>query len=243
MVDDQASTPRRLWVIVAGLLAGALIGLVLGQSAGTSVSTSELLVSGSISLDPNTDTALQSNQYVSQRMPTYAQLASSDVVTGPATEQLGLEPGSLTGAVVATAVPETAVVQLEVSGPSPQAAQDRATAVTAALRTAIENIENIPASPTAPAQNRVRLSVVSEAGLPSAPRLSSTVLLVLGAVVGLGIGVAVRFELGRRERAEQRRRPAYDPTGGSMTTALPSRTPNGRAPTPSAVARPARDRP
>lgn len=205
MAEERGGATRRWWwLIVVGLVIGAGAGNVLGQASETNVSTAQVLVNpaGGIEID----IAYTGNQYVSARMPTYAALASTDSVTDRATEALGIEPGSLVGAVTATVgTVDATVIDLAVTGPSPQEAQGRATAVVDALQAVLLETENPPAQPP-----RVNLNVISPASLPDAAPLGATTVMIIGAVVGL-LGGAVAFSvLSRRDRAAQRRRDTYD---------------------------------
>ncbi|MFD1046573.1 hypothetical protein ACFQ1S_13920, partial [Kibdelosporangium lantanae] len=73
------------WFIAAGVVVGLVAGFYVGNRAATSpyTSSAEVLMTGQG--DPaQVDSAYSSNQYVNQRMSTYAQIASSAQVTGPA---------------------------------------------------------------------------------------------------------------------------------------------------------------
>src|SRR5206468_2086753 len=80
------------WVLVLGAVLGAVVGLVVDlRLAGADyTSSSQVLISGGGSAE-SSDAAYNSNQYINQRMSTYAQLASSDQVVVPASKQLGID--------------------------------------------------------------------------------------------------------------------------------------------------------
>lgn len=145
------------WVLALGVVLGAAAGgTVAGQAAAQSTSTSAVLVLGTLT-DGTADSALTSNQYVNQRMLTYPSIAVSDLVTQPAAQRLSLPPGELAGTITATVVPDATVIDLQVTGPTPEEAKRRNDAVTAALQAAITQTENLPGQPP-----RVQLSVVSQ---------------------------------------------------------------------------------
>lgn len=197
------------WVPVLAIVVGSTLGyLAVGATASDPSSTSAVLVLGTFPPDPEVnaaDAALSSNQYVNQRMPTYPQIAVSDIVTGPATEELGLEPGALAGTITATTEPDTTVLLLEVTGPTAEEAQLRNQAVTGALRQAIEQTENAAEQPP-----RVQLSVVSEPSLPSAPAVGGGTGIVIGAIVGALVGFATTSNLVSRARARRFRQEGLD---------------------------------
>lgn len=221
MSDEARSRPLHyLWVLVVAVLVGAAGGYVVGGSAGaTQTSTSSLLVVGAF-VDDGADLALASNQYVTQRMPTYPEIAVSDLVTGPATAELGAAPDGLDGAITATAAENATVIQLEVTGSDPAEAQRRNQAVTTALQQAIEQTENVPPQPP-----RVAISVVSQPSLPGEPALGAGAGALIGVVVGAAAGVAMMFQLARRARLRRFRRESVLGPGSGRGT-----EPAGRAP-------------
>ena len=87
------------WVLVLGAVLGAVVGLVVDlRLAGADyTSSSQVLISGGGSSD-SSDSAYNSNEYINQRMSTYAQLASSDQVVVPASKQLGIDSADLDAA-------------------------------------------------------------------------------------------------------------------------------------------------
>lgn len=217
--------------IVVGLGAGYVVG---GKLSSTLTSSSQLVVQGALTVgapDP-ADAALTSNQYVSQRMLTYPGIATSDRVITPAAEQLGLEPGEIAGTITATAVADSSILDIAVTGPTPEEAQRRAEAVTNAVIGAIEGLEN----PPSPAPARVDLQVISPAGLPDEPAIGPTLAAVIGAVLGGLIGAASMVSLASGHRAKQRRRDTYQGsfpdradmtprTNGAGAAAVPPRRP------------------
>ncbi len=200
MQDDLRSGLRRWWWLPAiGVVIGILAGWTLGQTSV--VSSSEVLVSGGrTDSDGTSDSALTSNQYVNQRMPTYGRLATSSLVLDPATTRLGLERGALDGAVTATVEPEIAVVTLDVTGTAPEEARRRNEAVTVALEQAILRTENLPGQ--AP---RVQLLTVSPSSLPDSPTVPRFLGASVGGVTGLLLGLLATLGLARSRRARPRR--------------------------------------
>jgi capsular polysaccharide biosynthesis protein len=156
------------WVLVAGLVAGGAGGYWLCHhlNAKPSTSTSQVLVSGRFT-DNQVDSSYTANQYVDQRMSTYAAVADSEEVTGPAARALRSDPATVAGEISATVVDGTTVLNLAVTGPTPVAAHDNGVAVTNAFVAAITRLESIGG------ESRVALSVITPSDLPPAVSLGS----------------------------------------------------------------------
>jgi len=172
------------WVLVAGLVVGGAGGWWLDHhlSDRPYVSTSQVLVSGRFT-DNQVDSAYTSNQYVDQRMSTYAAVANSEQVTGPAARALGSDPGTVSGETTATVVDGTTVLNLVVTGASPAAAHANGVAVTNSFVTAITQLETIGNG-----QSRVALSIITPSDIPPARSLASAgVWLAGGALAGAAL--------------------------------------------------------
>ena len=178
---------RLIWrgalLVVACMILGAAAGLLLAFRPVLAVSSSQLLIVGSGSWDTSGDGVLRRNEYVNQRMPTYPVLATSDITVDAAATALGISPADLMGSITATAVPETTVITIDVSAPTPEEARARNTAVVDALSKAITETENLPTQP-----ERVNLVVVSPPSLPAVGQPRIPLYPVAGA---LGGGLAV----------------------------------------------------
>lgn len=227
-----------LWLLVllGGLLGGAL-GYVAAGSLAPRTSSSEVLVLG-LFTDPTFDSALTANQYVTQRMITYGALARSDLVTEAAAGALGIPPEELDGSITAVVVPESAVIEVQVSATSPEEAQRRNEAVTQALSDAIVTSETPAGQPT-----RVQLTTVSVPSLPEPALVSRPVAGVVGAVVGLLAGILAMLSARRADRRRRRAAERY-PLGPPQTgPPLPGGPPPPPAYPPSPGARRPRPRP
>lgn len=209
--DRRSGAARYWWVPVLVLALGALAGYAVGGALSKSESYSEVLIAGAVTQpatgpgdQPNlADLALTSNQYVTQRMPTYGRLAQSDLVIGTATRALGLPDGSLV--VTPEVLPDVTVMSLTVRGPDPAQAQRRNQAVTQALQDAILATENLPEQPP-----RVQISVVTQPTLPEPPPTTAGSAAVIGGALGLIVGLVWLVVLARRQRALEVRMDAYD---------------------------------
>lgn len=174
------------WLLAAGVVVGLLGGAYYSNRLSNAVytSASEVLMTGQS--DPNQpDTAYTSNQYVNQRMTTYAQIASSAQVTAPAAQALGVDPATLATQITATVAGDTTVLKLQVTGPNPETARRNAVAVTQSFINAITKLETIPGG-----ASRVVVNVITDPTTPPARSAPGLWLLLIGGFFG-GLVLAV----------------------------------------------------
>jgi len=174
------------WLLAAGVGVGLLGGAYCGNRLGNAMytSSSEVLMTGQS--DPaQPDTAYASNQYVNQRMTTYAQIASSAQVTGPAAQVLNTDAATLESQITATVKGDTTVLSLDVTGVDPDTARRNAVAVTQSFINAITKLETIPGG-----SSRVVVNVITDPTTPPARSVPGMWLLLLGGFFG-GLVVAV----------------------------------------------------
>ena len=186
--------PWWAWVLVAGLVVGGAGGGWLSHhlDAKPYTSSSQVLVSGRFT-DNQVDSAYTSNQYVDQRMSTYAAVANSEQVTGPAARQLHSDPATVAGETSATVVDGTTVLNLTVTGPTPEQAHANGVAVTSAFVAAITELETIGGG-----ESRVALSVITPSDTPGARNLPGMAVwlgggALAGAVLFGLIGLILRW--------------------------------------------------
>ncbi len=242
------------WFLLGGAILGAVVGLVVGlRLAGADYTSSAQVLLGPADAVDKSSSTYDNIQYVNQRMSTYAQIATSDRVTGPAARQLGGDPAELAGRITATAGDGTTVLSVAVRDRNPQDAARAATAVTRALVGEISAVETPAGATTARVTARV---VVEPVAAPPTPAAAAP-------------GVPRRWRPGRARphdarRARRRLRPppfhrtrdpalgperprtaAARPAGRLRPTGdrLADRTPAGTSRPPSAVPPPSRGAP
>jgi hypothetical protein len=140
-----------------GALGGLLLDLHLDRLPESS--TAQLTVSDATGA--TSDSAETAESYIKNQMPTYAALATSDDVLGPAATSTGTTVAALRPEVTATAVSDSTTLTLGVRASSPTAATAEATAVSQSLTAAITRLESRVGQPP-------RVSVTTSAG-PSVP--------------------------------------------------------------------------
>lgn len=222
---------RRWWVVGLCLVLGLALGLGSGlRLAGSGYSSSaQLLISGGGSPGDQSDSAYDSN-YLDQRMPLYAQAATSGDVLAAASRRLGVTPAALAPRVSASVGSGTTIVTVAVQGSSPQDAIDGDRAVVETTRAAITAQETVIGQPA-----RVTTTLIAPPSDPVARSLPSPwVFGGAGALAGLLLGLlagavcssetlsrAIAWAQGERRIGEA---PPPDPSG------VPVRAPGPPAP-------------
>lgn len=172
-------------VVAAMLVMGAAAAAYAVRSGGAAVTSSaELVITGNSS--SSLDNAYTASQYVTSRMSTYAAVATSETVLRPASSSLGVNEDGLIGAVTATVVPNTTVLDLSVKGSTPVEAQRRAKAVSVSISRAITDLETGTISPA----SAVAVKVLSSASKPSISTLPSP---ANSGLIGAGLGLVLGF--------------------------------------------------
>ena len=196
-VRDLVRVLRRRWRSVAAL---AVIGTVLAVGV-TLLSTAvyradtQVFVSLRDGTGSTTSAAYQGNLFSQERVKSYAKIANSPAVTAPVISRLGLSMSNraLAGKITATPPPDTVLVDITVTDPSPELAQRLANAVANQFAAVVADLERPAVGQASP----VSVKVVRPAELPAAPVSPRVAINIgLGLLIGLalGIGVAVLRE-------------------------------------------------
>ena len=226
--EDRTQIVRRIWAVVrrnAWILA---LFTVLGVAGAWGVSmlmptkyTSTASVFVSVDSDGSISDAYQSTQFAEQRMQSYAQLVSGDVLSEQVIKDLNLDmtPRDLTKELEATVVQDTVV--MEISATDTDAAQAQRIASDAVkvlsnqaeqLEARTDNNDNKGNSKSRSSSNQQsttapRISLINspeKATQPSSPKMAMN--LILGGVLGFLVAcilVALRFFLDRSVRSSE----------------------------------------
>lgn len=179
---------RRNWITIvalalAGLLAGGAASLLIRP---TYTASTQLFVAIQSS---GTVTELQQGNTFSQaRVQSYVKTVTTPVVLSPVVDALGLSesPDQLASRINATSDPDTVLITITASDPSPAQAAAIAQAVGGSLVKAVDDLERPKVGGTSP----VRLSIIAPATAPVQPSAPNTrINLALGLLVGLGLGL------------------------------------------------------
>lgn len=202
---DYLRVFRKNWIVIVILtVVGAGLGLTYALVATpTYVASAKVFVSTSGAL--TAADLQQGNSFTQQRVKTYADLVRTAAVLQPTIDALNINISveDLRPQVSASAPLNTTVIDITASNTSPTFAASLATGTAEQLIQTVEDIET-----TSPALGSpVRLTVVQEAAVPTAPESPKRALSVaLGLLLGLALGVAValvRSALDTRIRNER----------------------------------------
>lgn len=153
----------------------------------------------------DSSSAMTGNSFALSRVKSYVELGGMRSVAEHAIDDLGLtdSPESLVRRVTVTNPLDTVIINVSATGPTPEQARDLASAWVRGMQAEIERIE----TPGAGGEPAMRLEAADSARLPTSPTSPNTRLaLVIGALIGIAVGVAyafLRYTLDRRVRSPE----------------------------------------
>lgn len=192
-----------IWILAAALLGSLLAFGVAKVLPRTYVATSTLMLKD----ESSSASLFEQTQFSQARVKSYPSfIASSDVVEG-VREELGLDDADYTDREIqtmlsATSLPDTSIVEVSASAPTPTMAADLANAASTQMSRVIEAFEDASAGTS----QTVKLIQIKVATPPSDVASPQTIPIVgLGLLTGLAVGAIV----------------ALLRSGGSMRTVAP----------------------
>lgn len=189
------------WLAVMGAVVGggAAFAASLAQTP-LYTSTTQLFVSTTDST--STSEVFQGGQFSQERVASYARLLAGEELAGRVVDRLRLDvsPAILAGEVAATPITDTVLIDVVVSYPSAQGAQDIALALGSEFTTFVSELE----TPDGGGASPVKVTVTDrpeKPDEPSSPHILRNVALGLlgGSLVGLAL-IVVRGRLDRSVR-------------------------------------------
>lgn len=193
-----AAARRRIGLVLVSAVVGLAAGIAMVIASSTTYTSSVQLyasVAPEVAQGRNVFTSIG---FIEGRAATYASLVGNSSFEDAVAEAIGsTEPVTLTAVVD----PETALLRITADGPSPEAAQQAATAAADRLIATAPPLDSVvldDAVPGAPASASVLLAVSEPANLPSSPASPVVPLfLAVGLVSGLALGLAGAALAGR----------------------------------------------
>jgi receptor protein-tyrosine kinase len=190
-LKDVLQAVRSGWWLLVGavLLVVAGAGAVTFLATPTYASSTQLFVSTS-STDATSSAAYQGNLFSQQRVASYAELLTGELLAGRVAEELALDlsPAAVAGKVTATAVPDTVILNVTVTDTSAERAHDIAAALGSQFAQQVKEME----TPDGAATSTVKVTTVKPADLSGTPvSPDGTRNLALGAVLGLLLGLSL----------------------------------------------------
>jgi receptor protein-tyrosine kinase len=182
------------WLMAVGLLVGAAAaGVLTWQATPTYTSRAQLFVSTTGTDD--TSTAYQGNLFTQQRVGSYVQILTSERLSGRVVERLQLDesPAQLAASVVASAVPDTVLLDVAVTRTSATDARNIAQVLSEEFTQLVTELE----TPDGVDTSTVKVHVLEEpqvAAVPTSPQPTRNMLLGIVAGLILGGGAAILRE-------------------------------------------------
>ncbi|WP_369255668.1 polysaccharide biosynthesis tyrosine autokinase [Geodermatophilus amargosae] len=214
-----AALRRAWWLPVLGALVGGAVALAVSLLQ-TPVYTASTQLFVSTTNAGTTSDAFQGSQFSEERVASYARLLTGEELARRVIDELGLDtsPASLREEVVATPVPDTVLIDVSVTDPDPQQAQDIAAAVGSEFRDLVSELETPPGTSSSP----VRVLVVEPPDLPTSPTSPQTARsTVIGVLAGLLLGAAAALVRVRLDRSVRDRDQVTALTGAPVLGVVP----------------------
>lgn len=180
------------WLALVGLVVGAGVAL-LASLLQTPLYTSSTQLFVSTRASDSTSDVFQGSQFSQQRVTSYAQLITGDELADRVIDRLDLDmtTSTLRDKIEATAAPNTVLIDITVTDPSPERAQRIADAVGREFSAFAMELESTDSSGVSPVKVTVTQppQVPSDASSPRTTRNGAAGALV-GFLVGAGLAIA-----------------------------------------------------
>jgi capsular exopolysaccharide synthesis family protein len=187
------------WMLVTGVLLGGIAATAVSLLV-TPQYTSHTRLFVSTTGSTSTSDVLTGSQFSQQRVASYVRLLTGEDLAARVIADLELDmtPEEFAEQVTASAVPETVLLDVTVTDPSPQRARDIAEGTSAEFIRLIRGLETPRGSGTSP----VTVTVVDTAKLPARPSEPQVLRnIVLGLAVGLLAGGGAAVVAARLDRS------------------------------------------
>lgn len=210
---DYLRMLRRQWIwVVASVVVLTVVAAAYAMTAPKTYKASTQVFVGSLvygNSGGDNQAAQSASNYVFDRITTYANLADTPAVTQSVINELKLtaSPQELGKQISASVVPDSVLITISVTDEDPAQAAKIANADAAALMAYIKTIDAPVEGQPAPLDS----AVPSKAIPPTAPDSPNrTLLLVLGALLGLALGLVVASLRDQLHRSRPAASPAAD---------------------------------
>ncbi len=188
------------WIVLAGVLLGANLALASVYLRDPLYTSSTQLYLSPGDASSSTTDVVQGGQFTAQRVASYAQMVTGDELATRIADELavdGLTPAAVRGGMAASVVPGTVLINVSVTDPSPQRAQQIAAAVGTVFPSLVRDLE-----PSVNGEPLTKVSVIDRADLPGAPSSPNPKRdMTLGIAAGLLLGAALAVLRVRLDRS------------------------------------------
>ncbi len=226
---ETTSVLRAGWFLpVIGLLFGGAAGAVMALlTTPTYTSGTQLFVTTTDSA--STAAAFQGSQFTHDRVASYVEVLTSERLADRVVSALGvdLSPEELQQQIDATAVPDTTVLDLQVTDSSPRRARDLAATVASEFTSLVEEVEATTTRFPDPAQPPittvpVKVTVLQVPEVPDAPTSPNLVSnIATGVLIGLVLGFVWAYARVRLDRSVWDPEVAADLAGAPVIGVIP----------------------
>ncbi|WP_241249850.1 polysaccharide biosynthesis tyrosine autokinase [Rhodococcus sp. X156] len=219
-ISDYFRILRSRWkLVVAVIAAGVLVALSVSLlTTPKYAATTQLFVS--TTGQDNTTSAYQGGLFSQQRVTSYSELIKGREVAQRVVDALRLpvSASDVSSGITVKVVPDTVILQVTVTDPSPERARDVANTLAIVFTQLVSELE----TPQGGATAATKVTVVQQADLPTmavSPNTRQNV--AFGAVLGLLIGLGLALLRDRLDKTVKSRQEVVDSTGASVVGAIP----------------------
>ena len=202
------------WLPAVGILVGALVA-VGASLLQTPLYTSKTQLFVSTTDSTSTSDVFQGSQFSQQRVTSYARLLTGEELAQRVIDRLDLDlsPRQLAQEISAAAVTDTVLIDITVTDPSPERAQQIAAALGSEFTTFATELESTASGSASP----VKVTVTDSPELASSATSPQTARnTALGALVGLLVGAALAVARARLDQSVKGAGEATDLAGAPV---------------------------
>jgi polysaccharide biosynthesis transport protein len=204
---------RRWLTVVVCIIIGIALAATYVKTATKDYTASVQLFVTTPSDAKDLSATFQGSEFIKDRVQSYANLATTESVTGPVAADLKLttSPTELAKEITSSVPLNTVFVNISVTDTNKLVVADIANAVARQLIKVVGTVE----TPADGGADPVRVTVVQPASVPTSPSSPhKSISLVLGLLIGIALGISVAMF----QEAGRRRMVSADPETGAGST-------------------------
>jgi succinoglycan biosynthesis transport protein ExoP len=219
-MQDYLRILKARWIIIAVTVVVAILGALGASLLTTPLYQSSARMFVSISGSGSVAETYQGNMGSQQLVASYSELATSEALAARVLNvlPLGLTPAQLAAKVKTSSTPDTVLFDLTVTDASPAQARDIANAMASELTTQVRELET-PAGGGTPSAGIKTFQQADASATPVSPKTTRN--LILGAAIGLLMGLALAVLRDRLDNTIKGRREIEAISGKALVGTIP----------------------
>lgn len=219
-IQDYLKILKARWIIIAVTVVVVLLGALGVSLLTTPLYEASARMFVATSGGSTVGDAYQGNLFSQQRVSSYAELATSEALAAQVLDGLPLDltAAELAAKVTTSSTPETVLFDITVSDASPALARDIANAMAAQLIIQVRELET-PEDGGTPSAGVKTFQNAAAASSPVSPNTKRN--MMLGAAIGLLLGIALAVLRDRLDNTIKDRREIESISGKALVGTIP----------------------